>query len=153
LKNLRIYSITKRIQKKNIHSLVKSLASELNFKLLNLEINFISDKSILEINRTYLKHNYTTDIITFNYSNVSNKIDGEIFISIDDAILNSKKFKVSLSEELARLVIHGLLHLLGYDDQGSSNKKIMKRLENKLLYKNNFVLLWLEKNNISKNPS
>lgn len=153
MKNLRIYSITKRIQKKNIHSLVESLASELNFKLFNLEINFISDKSILEINRTYLKHNYTTDIITFNYSNVSNKIDGEIFISIDDAILNSKKFKVSLSEELARLVIHGLLHLLGYDDQGSSNKKIMKRLENKLLYKNNFVLLWLEKNNISKNPS
>lgn len=153
MKNLRIYSITKRIQKKNIHSLVESLASELNFKLFNLEINFISDKSILEINRTYLKHNYTTDIITFNYSNVSNKIDGEIFISIEDAILNSKKFKVSLSEELARLVIHGLLHLLGYDDQGSYNKKIMKRLENKLLYKNNFVLLWLEKNNISKNPS
>jgi len=153
LKNLRIYSITKRIQKKNIHSLVESLASELNFKLFNLEINFISDKSILEINRTYLKHNYTTDIITFNYSNVSNKIDGEIFISIEDAILNSKKFKVSLSEELARLVIHGLLHLLGYDDQNNSNKKIMKRLENKLLYKNNFVLLWLEKNNISKNPS
>lgn len=153
MKNLRIYSITKRIQKKNIHSLVESLASELNFKLFNLEINFISDKSILEINRTYLKHNYTTDIITFNYSNVSNKIDGEIFISIDDAILNSKKFKVSLSEELARLVIHGLLHLLGYDDQNNSNKKIMKRLENKLLYKNNFVLLWLEKNNISKNPS
>lgn len=153
MKNLRIYSITKRIQKKNIHSLVESLASELNFKLFNLEINFISDKSILEINRTYLKHNYTTDIITFNYSNVSNKIDGEIFISIEDAILNSKKFKVSLSEELARLVIHGLLHLLGYDDQNNSNKKIMKRLENKLLYKNNFVLLWLEKNNISKNPS
>ena len=153
MKNLRIYSITKRIKKKNIHSLVESLASELNFKLFNLEINFISDKSILEINRTYLKHNYTTDIITFNYSNVSNKIDGEIFISIEDAILNSKKFKVSLSEELARLVIHGLLHLLGYDDQNNSNKKIMKRLENKLLYKNNFVLLWLEKNNISKNPS
>lgn len=153
MKNLRIYSITKRIQKKNIHSLVESLTSELNFKLFNLEINFISDKSILEINRTYLKHNYTTDIITFNYSNVSNKIDGEIFISIEDAILNSKKFKVSLSEELARLVIHGLLHLLGYDDQNNSNKKIMKRLENKLLYKNNFVLLWLEKNNISKNPS
>jgi len=153
LKNLRIYSITKRIQKKNIHSLVESLASELNFKLFNLEINFISDKSILEINRTYLPHNYTTDIITFNYSNVSDKIDGEIFISIEDAILNSIKFKVSLSEELARLVIHGLLHLLGYDDQSSSNKKIMKRLENKLLYKNNFVLLWSRKNNISKNPS
>ena len=153
MKNLRIYSVSKRIEKKNIHGLILSLASELKFKLCNLEINFISEKSILEINRTYLKHNYTTDIITFNYSNVSDKIDGEIFISIEDAILNSIKFKVSLSEELARLVIHGLLHLLGYDDQSSSNKKIMKRLENKLLYKNNFVLLWLEKNNISKNPS
>jgi rRNA maturation RNase YbeY len=141
LRNLRIYSTTKSLKKIKIHELVKSLSIELIFSVSNLEINFISDKSILDINKTYLKHDYTTDIITFNYSKVAKQIDGEIFISVDEAFANSKKFKVSLSDELVRLIIHGILHLLGYDDLNSSDKKIMKRLENKLLSKNNFILL------------
>ena len=95
----------------------------------------------MTINKSYLKHDYTTDIITFNYSDSLQQIDGEIFISIDDALSNSKKFRVTLSDELVRLVIHGILHLLGYDDQNLTDKKIMKRLENKLLSKNNFILL------------
>ena len=141
MKNLRVYSVTKDLKKSKIHDLVKSLSNELTFIISNLEINFISEKSILDINKQYLNHNYTTDIITFNYSSVLNDIDGEIFISIDDALVNSKKFKVTFSEELVRLVIHGLLHLLGYDDQTSSDKIIMKQLENKLLSRNNFILL------------
>lgn len=124
-----------------VHDLVKSLSIELNFSVSNLEINFISGEKIQSINKAYLKHNYTTDIITFNYSDFIQQIDGEIFISIDDALSNSKKFKVTLSDELVRLVIHGILHLLGYDDQNLTDKKIMKRLENKLLSKNNFILL------------
>ena len=130
-----------KIKKSNVHDLIKSLSVELNFLVSNLEINFISGEDIHAINKSYLKHDYTTDIITFNYSDSLQQIDGEIFISIDDALSNSKKFKVTLSEELVRLVIHGILHLLGYDDQNVTDKKIMKRLENKLLSKNNFILL------------
>jgi len=141
LKNLRIYSITKDIKKIKIHDLVKSLSVQLDFNVSNLEINFISSEDIQLINKTYLNHHYTTDIITFNYSDVVKKIDGEIFISIEDALTNSKMFKVTLSDELVRLVIHGVLHLLGYNDQTISDKKIMKRLENKLFSKNNFILL------------
>ena len=141
MKNLHIYSIQKKIKKSNVHDLIKSLSVELNFLVSNLEINFISGEDIHAINKSYLKHDYTTDIITFNYSDSLQQIDGEIFISIDDALSNSKKFKVTLSEELVRLVIHGILHLLGYDDQNRSDKKIMKQLENKLLSKNNFILL------------
>lgn len=141
MKNLKVYSSLLKISKKNIHSLTSNLAKELNFTISSLEINFISCHEIYEINKKHLKHYYTTDIITFNYSNNSKEIDGEIFISLDDALENSKKFKVSYSEEIVRLVIHGILHLLGYDDQKSSDKKIMKRLENELLYKNKFVLL------------
>jgi len=129
------------LKKKGIHDLIKSLSNELYFKILNLEINFISAKSILDINKTYLNHDYTTDIITFNYSEIVNELDGEIFISIDDALSNSKKFNVSVSDELVRLVIHGILHLLGYDDIAHSDKKIMKRMENKLLSKFKIVLL------------
>lgn len=141
MKNLRVYSGIKNINKKNIHYLVQTLSTELKFTISNLEINFISDKSILDINKTYLKHNYTTDIITFNYSENLNNIDGEIFISIEDANNNSKKFKVTLSNELNRLIIHGILHLLGYDDLVTSDKRVMKRLENRLLSKLKFVLL------------
>jgi rRNA maturation RNase YbeY len=141
LKNLHIYSVQKKIKRSKVHDLIKSLSVELNFLASNLEINFISGEDIHAINKSYLKHDYTTDIITFNYSDSLQKIDGEIFISIDDALSNSKKFRVTLSEELVRLVIHGILHLLGYDDQNLTDKKIMKRLENKLLSKNNFILL------------
>jgi rRNA maturation RNase YbeY len=141
LKNLRVYTITKNIKKTKIHDLVKSLSVQFNFNVSNLEINFISGVDIRLINKTYLNHHYTTDIITFNYSDVVKQIDGEIFISIEDALFNSKKFKVTLSDELVRLVIHGILHLLGYNDQTISDKKIMKRLENKLFSKNNFILL------------
>lgn len=130
-----------KIKKSKVHDLIKSLSVQLNFLVSNLEINFISGEDVHSINKSYLKHDYTTDIITFNYSDLIQQIDGEIFISIDDALSNSKKFKVTVSEELVRLVIHGILHLLGYDDQNSNDKKIMKRLENKLLSKNNFILL------------
>ena len=140
MKNLRVYSVTKNLKKSKIHDLVKSLSSELDFTVSNLEINIVSGKEIHSINKTYLQHNYTTDIITFNYSDLVKQIDGEIFISIDDALDNAKKFKVSLSDELVRLVIHGVLHLLGFDDQTTSDKKTMKRLENKLLHKNKFIL-------------
>ena len=141
MKNLRVYSVTKNLKKNKIHDLVKLLSVELDFELSNLEINFVSGKNIYELNKTYLQHNNSTDIITFNYSDLLKQIDGEIFISIDDALDNAKKFKVSLSDELVRLVIHGVLHLLGYDDQTTSDKKTMKQLENKLLSKNKFVLL------------
>jgi rRNA maturation RNase YbeY len=141
LKNLRIHSVQKKIKKSKLHDLIKSLSVEFNFTVSNLEINIISGSHIQLINKGYLNHNFTTDIITFNYSDTLEQIDGEIFISIDDALLNSKKFRVTLSEELVRLVIHGILHLLGYDDQNKFDKNIMKRLENKLLSKNNFILL------------
>ena len=141
MKNLRVYTITKNIKKTKIHDLVKSLSVQLDFNISNLEINFISGEDIRLINKTYLNHHYTTDTITFNYSDVVKQIDGEIFISIEDALTNSKKFKVTLSDELVRLVIHGILHLLGYNDQTISDKKTMKRLENKLFSKNNFILL------------
>jgi rRNA maturation RNase YbeY len=141
LKNLRVYSISQKLKKAEVHKLVKSLSSDLDFSVSNLEINFISERSILDINKTYLKHHYTTDIITFDYSDAEKIIDGEIFISMDDAFSNSKKFKVPYSEELTRLIIHGILHLLGYDDRTITDKKIMKRLENKLLSRNIFSLL------------
>ena len=134
VKNLKInFSNNIEIKKGIIHILVKYLQKELNFNISLLIINFVSTYLITEINIKYLNHHYSTDIITFYYNGNHNILDGELYISIDDAIYNAKKFGVSNSDEYYRLVIHGILHLLGYDDQNKNAKLVMKRLENKLL--------------------
>ncbi|UCH65059.1 MAG: rRNA maturation RNase YbeY [Ignavibacterium sp.] len=123
------------------NKLVGLLRKDLDYSIQSLFINFIDNASIQKINKEYLNHNYSTDIITFNYSGSNVAFDGEIFISIDDAQLNAKKYKISLSKELKRLIIHGILHLKGYDDIKSDDRIIMKKKENYLLNKYNFTLL------------
>lgn len=120
-----------------MHSLIK----ELDFIIESLPINFISSDQIIDINKEYLNHNYSTDIITFNYSGSNKKLDGEIFISVDDAKKNAREFDNSIKEELLRLVIHGILHLLGYDDIKAGDRKKMKELENRLLNTHKITLL------------
>lgn len=141
MKNLRIYSKNKIIEKKKIHLFVKHLLQELDLSFDSLELNFISSSEIQDINKKFLSHDYSTDIITFNYSDSQKKIDGEIFISIDDAKQNANKFKVSFIEEIGRLISHGILHLIGYDDLTPEERKKMKIIENRLLKKYKFILL------------
>ncbi len=99
-------------------------------------INFIftSDKYLLEINKQYLSHNYFTDIITFNYCE-ENIINGDIYISITTVKNNSKHFNVTFIEELHRVMIHGILHLLGYEDKTDEEKAKMREKENLYLEK------------------
>ena len=130
-----------RIEKKLVHKIVKKLVEDFNFSIKNVQINFINSKEIKKINNKYLKHNYSTDIITFNYSETKKELDGEIYISIEDVASNSEKYKVTFMEEVLRLIIHGFLHLLGYDDKDKKNKVIMKRLEDKLF--NQYRMLFI----------
>ena len=136
IKNLRVYSTDKFIiNKKVIHRIVGLLNKDLNLTLLSLNISFLSSQNILDINRKYLNHDFTTDIITFKYSKENDSLDGEILISYKDAYFNSLKYHVSLDLEILRLVIHGILHLIGFDDKTTKDKKVMKNLENKLVNK------------------
>ncbi len=142
VKNLQIYANAKyNVDKTLFHTLVNALKKELNFKISSLLVNFISAEEILKINKEYLNHNHTTDIITFNYNDSHQDLDGELFISIEDAEFYAKSYNVALNEELLRLVIHGILHLLGYDDMNDKDKKVMKKLENSLLNKYKSTLL------------
>jgi rRNA maturation RNase YbeY len=127
------------LEKLSIHKLIHYLKKELNFNISLLLINFINSDELTKINRNYLKHYYSTDIITFNYTGDHKLLDGELYISIEDADFNAKKFGVSTNDEYFRLIIHGILHLLDYDDLKKSDKLVMKKLENKLLkmFKNN----------------
>ena len=140
VKYLQVYSQDSTINKKLVHSLISSLKRELKLDISFLSISFLDSEELREINRVYLKHDYETDVITFNYSKNSKEIDGEILISFQDAKYNAKKFKVSYGKELSRLVIHGMLHLLNFDDKDEKSKKIMKLEENKLINRLNFAL-------------
>jgi rRNA maturation RNase YbeY len=124
-----------RLDKRKLHFLVNELKSILKFEITSFEINFISSDEIFQINSRYLKHFRTTDIITFNYSGENFNFDGEIFISIEDAKENAKKFGVTFDNELMRLAIHGILHMLGYDDTTAIEKKKMKKMENELVHR------------------
>ena len=133
IRNLSVnYKGTIKIDKSLIHKIVKKLAEDLNFKISSMQINFVNSKEMTRINSKYLNHNYSTDIITFNYSGTKNELDGEIYISFEDAASNSKRFGVTFIEEVLRIVIHGFLHLLGYDDKDRKDRVTMKRLENRL---------------------
>lgn len=141
VKNLQIYSNDPSIQKRNVHRLVQYLKKEFNLNILFLSISFISSPELRVVNKKYLKHDFDTDIITFNYSKITSDIDGEILISLDEAKRNARKFNVTYDKEIFRLIIHGMLHLLNFDDMDASSKKIMKKEENKLINKYYFTLL------------
>ena len=134
MKNLSVFSLKSlSIRKTEVHRVISHLQKNLNFSIDSLLVNFINSEQILEINKKFLNHHYTTDIITFNYSGDTVNFDGEIFISADDAKENAAKFNVDFNQELLRLIIHGILHLAGYDDETPEKKKIMKKFENKFV--------------------
>jgi probable rRNA maturation factor len=95
----------------------------------HLSIVVLSDDELLAINRTSLNHDYYTDIITFEIERSETALEAELYISVDRAKENAKKYRANIEEELIRLVVHGVLHLAGYSDKTSSSKNQMRRRE------------------------
>ncbi len=95
-----------------------------------IQIVFCNDEYLLDINQKYLNHDTFTDIITFNYNDEFDGIGGDIFISIPRIRDNAVTYRQSFEEELHRVIIHGVLHLLGYDDQDDTSRNEMRAKEN-----------------------
>ena len=95
----------------------------------SLNFLFVDDKEMLKYNKKYLQHESYTDIITFDNS-LNNKIAGDIVISLERVNENAKYYQVSYNYELARVMAHGLLHLLGYNDKNKEEKIIIRKKEN-----------------------
>lgn len=130
----------KTLDKFLFHQLISLLKKDFDFKIESLLINFVTSEYLLNINKEFLRHNYLTDIITFDYSKKMMLFDAELYISLQDASRNAKKYHKSLEQELMRLVIHGVLHLLGYDDKSPKKQVVMKEMENRLTKKYMYLL-------------
>ncbi len=107
-----------------------------NKLLKNINYIFCSDEYLYNINMEYLQHNTYTDIITFPYS--YEPIESDIFISIDRIKDNAKELNVSFLDELHRVIIHGALHLIGFDDKSEAAQVLMTQKENEYLAKRTF---------------
>ena len=108
---------------------IKRIAQKERREVVAVSYIFCSDAYLLQLNQQYLNHNTLTDIITFDYSEGAKQLEGEIYISIDRVNENAEKFKVSFQDELDRVMIHGVLHLIGYKDKKPADKALMRKKE------------------------
>ena len=120
-----------------LQTITLSLLTELlELKDFELAICIVRTPEMAKINEHFLQHSGSTDVITFDYSDEPSAIlHGEIFICIDDALAQAREFRTSWQSEIARYVIHGILHLRGFDDLSPAARRKMKREENRLLKK------------------
>lgn len=117
-----------------INDWIEKTIKEEGYSLGNINYIFSSDEYLLEINRKYLNHDYYTDIITFPNIEKS-KIGADIYISIERVNENSKNYKIDFKHETLRVIIHGVLHLVGYNDNTKKERNRMRSKENELIDK------------------
>jgi len=118
-----------KLKRRKTTSWIKSVISSEGKNSGEISFIFCSDAYLLEINRKFLNHDYYTDIVTFDYV-IGSKISGDIFISIDRVAENSVDFDITFENELNRILVHGVLHLLGYKDKNEDDKLLMTEKEN-----------------------
>ena len=122
-----------------INKWIEAIADYYGKKCGEIAYIFCNDPKIIEVNRQYLQHDYYTDIITFDYCDdlaemgIKDTISGDLFISLDTVRSNAEQQKTTYDEELHRVIIHGILHLVGINDKGPGEREIMEAAENKAL--------------------
>ena len=135
---------TKRVNVALLRRITRCLlANELEIAEVELSINLVGDVEMTRINEDFLQHEGSTDVITFDYSEPETLkmklgtvgIYGELFICVDEALRQAKRFKTNWQSEVVRYVVHGVLHLLGHDDKHAGRRLKMKREENRLVAK------------------
>jgi len=116
-----------------LNSACNNILNDKDQNTATISIILTNDKKLLELKNQYFKQDLLTDVITFNLEEDGDPIDGEIYISLNRVSENAREFKQDAGRELKRVIIHGCLHLLGYDDQTPEGKKIMTRMEDHYL--------------------
>jgi probable rRNA maturation factor len=127
----------RRVNARLLKQIVRALLAELDVPEAELGIHLVAAPEMARLNETFLHHAGSTDVITFDHSSPVTRhpslIHGEIFICLDDAVAQARQFKTTWQAEVARYLVHGVLHLLGHDDLKPAARRRMKREENRLL--------------------
>ncbi len=126
--------------KRQYKSWISDIILSYNKSIGDINYIFCSDEKILEINKEFLQHDYYTDIISFDYCE-GNLISGDIYISIDTVKSNSIKYNTLFTEELNRVLIHGVLHFIGFKDKSKNDASKMREAENTALTSINKYLI------------
>tara|TARA_B100001758_G_C18361638_1_gene586100 strand:- start:719 stop:1165 length:447 start_codon:yes stop_codon:yes gene_type:complete len=114
----------------SIETIIKKILSKYNISDASISI-ILSNKTLLnKLKKDYFNLNHFTDVIAFNLEEKGESLDGEVYISIDDVSENSKEYRVDFNDEFKRVIIHGVLHLIGFEDNTKQAKKEMTTLEN-----------------------
>ncbi len=131
---------TRKINSRRLKQIIGELFSELKITEAELGIHLVGAKEMARVNWDFLQHEGSTDVITFDHLETGVRsqksevrIHGELFVCVDDAVLQAKQFNTDWESEVMRYVVHGVLHLLGYDDLQPTLKRKMKREENRLV--------------------
>ena len=115
-----------------LNTSINSYVDSYGYQIDQLTFNFVSEERQLSLNEQFLNHDTHTDIITFDYSK-NKSLKAEFFISLWAVSLSAKEFSQSLENEILRVVVHGILHCLGYKDDSKRNKHKMRELEDKFI--------------------
>ncbi len=134
----------KKVNRDYFRTLIKRISESVFVNDISLNYIFMLDDELLEINREHLQHDYYTDIITFDLSNDESTIFGELYISKDRIKDHAKTYEVSEEEELIRVMSHGFLHLIGFNDKSEDEALLMRKEEERCLS------LWREIKNVSR---
>ena len=121
-----------RFKRREMTAWIRAVAATHGFRVGELGYGFCSDERILEVNRSYLNHDYYTDIITFDYTE-GDVVGGDIFVSLDTVRTNAEAQGTAYTDELCRVIIHGVLHLCGIDDKAPGAREIMEAAEDAAL--------------------
>ena len=130
----------RKINLRLLKEITVALLADLKIKEAELGINLVAAREMTLVNETFLHHKGSTDVITFDHSNAESgtrnaesQIHGEVFVCIDDAILQAKQFQTIWQSEVVRYIVHGVLHLIGHDDLKPQLRRKMKSEENRLV--------------------
>jgi probable rRNA maturation factor len=122
-----------RRRHKTVQSLVRRVLTAEKIRQAAVNVVFVTDRTMKQLNRTYLRHDRTTDVITFPLERGPGGVGGEIYVCADQARRQAEEYAVTVGEELDRLVVHGALHLAGYDDRTAAQRRRMKSLEDRFM--------------------
>ena len=129
----------KPLDTRRLRKITEATLADLGVLHWNLGFHFVGPRTMARINQTHLEHDGPTDVITFDYSEHATRntqhLHGEVFICVAVAVTQAREFDTTWQSEVARYVIHALLHLCGYDDLNPKARREMKRHENRLVKK------------------